>query len=120
MLVHIDVEQTRNPHFAEFLASLQERKLRYYASELQKILELSSLHLLEEALQRAMKVCRTQQLELAEHFKPVYRCEEEGVVKDWKLSPLAWCLVMLNADPGNPEVAHMQLALLKQSFEKNT
>lgn len=120
MLVHINVEQMQSPFFTDFLHSLQERKLRYYASELYSILELPSLSDLEDALQRAMKVCRSQQLELAEHFKPVYRCQETGVAKDWKLSPLAWCLVMLNADPGIPEVARMQLALLKEQFGKTS
>ena len=116
MLVHIDVENYNSPHFEEFLHSLQERKLRYYASELQKILELPQLNQLDEALRRAMHVCRSQQLELAEHFKPIYRCEETGVLKDWKLSPLAWCLVMMNADPAYPEVARMQLALIRRGF----
>lgn len=117
MLVQLEVDQFENPNFVAFLHSLQESKLRYYASELQKILEMTTLNSLEEALLRAMNVCRHQQLDLAEHFKPIYRCEESGVVKDWKLSPLAWCLVMINADPANPEVARMQLALLVKRFE---
>ncbi|WP_224995327.1 damage-inducible protein D [Cesiribacter sp. SM1] len=116
MLVHIQVDQSNNPHFESFLHSLQESKLLYYASELQKILDLPSLLELEEALRRAMEVCRSQHLELAEHFKPVYRCEETGVVKDWKLSPLAWCLVLINANPKHPEVSRMQLALIGKSF----
>lgn len=119
MLVHINVEQAQNPYLRDFLNSFQERKLRYYASELRKVLALPALSYLDDALQRAMKVCRSQQLELEEHFKPVYRCEETGVVKDWKLSPLAWCLVILNADPASPEVARMQLALLKNSFDQD-
>lgn len=116
MLVHIEVEQYSNPHFEDFLHSLQERKLRYYASELQKLLDMPYLIELEDALRRAMDACRSQQLELAEHFKPVYRCEDTGVLKDWKLSPLAWCLVLINANPKNPEVARMQLALIRKSF----
>lgn len=117
MLVQLEADQFDNPGFVEFLHSLQESKLRYYASELQRILDMATLDLLEAALLRAMNVCRHQQLDLAEHFKPIYRCEESGVVKDWKLSPLAWCLVMINADPANPEVARMQLVLLAKSFE---
>ncbi len=117
MLVQLETDQFSNPHFIDFLHSLQESKLRYYASELQKILNFTSLSPLEDALMRAMNVCRLQQLDLAEHFKPIYRCEETGVVKDWKLSPLAWCLVMINADPANPEVARMQLALIVKGFD---
>ena len=116
MLVQLEVEQYSSPQFENFLHSLRERKLRYYASELQKILELPMFNQLEEALRRAMNVCRSQQLELAEHFKPIYRCEKTGVVKDWKLSPLAWCLVMVNANPVYPEVARMQLALIRKSL----
>ncbi|AHM60385.1 hypothetical protein D770_10640 [Flammeovirgaceae bacterium 311] len=117
MLVHIEAEQQyNNQHFESFLHSLQESKLRYYASELQQLLDQPGLAELEEALRRAMDVCRSQHLELAEHFKPVYRCEETGVVKDWKLSPLAWCLVLINANPMHPEVSRMQLALIRKSF----
>lgn len=117
MLVQLEAEQFENPSFVAFLHSLQESKLRYYASELQNILEMNTLESLEAALLRAMNVCRHQQLDLAEHFKPIYRCKESGVVKDWKLSPLAWCLVMINADPANPAVARMQLTLLAKSIE---
>lgn len=117
MLVRLETEHYISPFFEDFLQSLQERKLRLYASELKSVLEIPLLSQLEEALQRAMNVCRSQQLELAEHFKPIYRCEETGVVKDWKLSPTAWYLVMLNADPVCPEVARMQLTLIRKSFQ---
>lgn len=116
MLVHIEQGQATNPYFEEFLHSFQERRLRFYATELQHTLELPELQQLEDALSRAMDVCRSQQLELAEHFKPIYRCEVSGVIKDWKLSPLAWCLVMINANPAHPEVARMQLTLIQKGF----
>lgn len=117
MLVHLETDQYNSPYFEDFLQSLQERKLRLYASELKSVLEIPLMSQLEEALHRAMSVCRSQQLELAEHFKPIYRCEETGVVKDWKLSPMAWYLVMINSDPSCPEVARMQLALIRKSFQ---
>lgn len=116
MLVQLEVGRYSSPFFEDFLYSLRERKLRYYASELLQVLALPQLSLLEDAIKRAMSACRSQQLVLAEHFKPIYRCQETGVVKDWKLSPLAWCLVMLNADPAYPEVARMQLALISKQL----
>lgn len=116
MLAQIELNQKTNPHFEEFLHSLQERRLRFYASELQQTLELPELQQLEDALNRAMDACRSQQMELAEHFKPIYRCEETQIIRDWKLSPLAWCLVLVNANPAHPEVARMQLTLIQKGF----
>lgn len=117
MLIRIDVLQ-ENAAFRAFLEGVQDQKLTYTASELQDMLGYRQLKQLDEAVRRAMAVCRAQHLPLEEHFKPVYCSMEHDLQRDWRLSPLAYALVLLNADPAHPEVARLQLRLLKQSLKE--
>lgn len=110
----MQINQTGNVYIEEFLQGIAELNVRFYLSEIRQAAGLTGQAETEEAIRRAMDACRSRQLPLREHFKPVYRCEEKKVILDWKLSELAWCLVMLNANPANPAVGHFQLALLQK------
>lgn len=114
MLVQINTME--NPWIEEFLQGVRNRKLLYYASDIQQMLETEGEIQLKNAVQRAMDACRSQGLPLSDHFKSVYRCQEMAVLKDWKLSGLAWCLVLLNYSPSHPAVARMQLTLLNKGL----
>lgn len=117
MLIRIDVFQ-ENPAFRAFLEGVQDQKLKYTASELQEMLGYVELKQLEDAVRRAMAVFRAQHLPIEEHFKAVYCNIEHDLQRDWRLSPLAYALVLLNADPAHPEVARLQLRLLSQSLKE--
>lgn len=110
----MQINQTGNIYIEDFLQGVSELNFRFYVSEIQQSAGLAGQAETEEAVRRAMDACRTQQLPLNEHFKPVYRCEEKKVILDWKLSELAWCLVMINANPANPAISRFQLALLQK------
>lgn len=114
MLVRID--WTENPFFEEFLQGLHDRNLQYYATDIQQLLSMLDFNQLEEPIRRAMEVCRREGISLDEHFKPIYRCRESSTLRDWKLSGLGYCLVMLNCNPAHPTVARMQLSLLQRGF----
>lgn len=111
MLVHIDLNP--NPYFEEFLKGLNEQNFRFYASDIQEKLGLNKLSELDESIRRAMSACRSQQLPLDEHFKPIYRCQEQKVILDWKLSVLGYGMVLLNSNPAHPLVGRLQLSLLQ-------
>ena len=110
----VQVNYPANSSFEEFLRGVQDRKLRYYASELQLALGLNHVGELTEAVKRAMRACQSQQLPLNEHFKAIYRCQEQGLILDWKLSELGYSMVLLNSDPAYPLVARMQLELIRR------
>lgn len=114
MLLRINT--TENAYFEEFLRGLHDRKLRYYASDIQETLGMLTVRQLKDSIGRAMDVLRAQQLPVDEHFKPIYRCEEKSVILDWKLSELGYCLVLLNGHPSHPAVARMQLDLIKKGL----
>lgn len=115
MLVRID--WTESPSFEAFVQGLHERNLQYYCSDIQELLDITDFHQLEEPIRRAMEVCRREEIALEEHFKPIYRCRESNTLRDWKLSGLGYCLVLLNCSPSHPTVARMQLALVQRGFE---
>ena len=112
MLVQIDYEA--NPFFEEFLRGVQDRQLLFYASDLRQELGLP-MGELTDAVKRAMAACKSQQLSLEGHFKPIYRCQERSLVLDWKLSGLGYSMVLLNSNPVYPAVARMQLELVRRS-----
>lgn len=114
MLVRID--WTENPFFEEFLQGLHNRNLHFYASDVQQLLNMMDFSQLEEPIRRAMEVCRREGVPLEEHFKPIYRCQESNTLRDWKLSDLGYCLVILNCNPAHPTVARMQLALVQKGL----
>lgn len=114
MLVRID--WTENPYFEEFVQGLHDRNLQYYASDIQQLLSMLEFKQLDEPIRRAMEVCRREGISLDEHFKPIYRCKESNTLRDWKLSGLGYCLVMLNCNPAHPAVARMQLSLVQKGM----
>jgi hypothetical protein len=83
--------------------------VHFYASDLRDQLGFTDEEDFEEALQRAMKVCRTLAISLEENFRSVYRFDSTQLVSDWKLSNLACYLVIVNANPENRNVARAQV-----------
>lgn len=94
-----------------------ERNLLYYASEAADQMSFESLDELQGAVERAMQVCQAGGLSIKTNFKRVFKCSSSGLVFDWKLSELAYCLVRLNGDASNPRVARLQIGLLKAACE---
>jgi DNA-damage-inducible protein D len=95
----------------EFMEKLHDTQLRYLASELLNF-GLSDISEIEEAVNRALHVCRAAGLPAKHHFKPVYIYDRGGIIADWRLSALGRKLVLLNANPENPYVARLQLELV--------
>lgn len=113
MLVEIyDINSHRM--FSEFLDALDESNLNFRTSSLEIIFEDQGEVYL--AIKRAMQIFNTCGLPIRNHFKAVYTADIsiQSVKVEWKLSKLAYCLVILNGNPDNPVVGKMQVELLKQ------
>ncbi|MDF2436078.1 MAG: hypothetical protein K0Q95_454 [Bacteroidota bacterium] len=87
-----------------------EASVKYicYASELIERLDVTEEEL-DAAIERAFKACASLNLSIKHNFKSVFRTCEDHLVTDWKLSPLACYLIVINADPANERVARMQV-----------
>lgn len=98
----------------EFINNYYSSGLRYRASDLISI--GLSPHDLEVALRRAMTTCRVAGKQIRKHFLPIYTSIGGKLVRDCKLSRLAYTLVLLNANVQNPSVARFQLKVLVDSL----
>ncbi|MGZ3862129.1 MAG: damage-inducible protein D [Bacteroidia bacterium] len=99
-------------------AELQiEKNLIYYASEAAEEMGFESIEELQEAVRRAMELCRANGLPVNNNFRRIFKCSSAGLVFDWQLSVLAYHLVQLNGDPSNNRVAKLQLDLLKNLYQ---
>ena len=113
MLVTIEQTRTYTP-LENFLDSLADQELTCYASDLLQQRGCGSMDELSLAVRRATEVCTSMQLPLNENFKPVYRSRAGEVVQDWRLSPMAYLLTVLNADSKSDLVARTQLEMVRR------
>jgi hypothetical protein len=101
--------------------AVNDKRLIFNARSLQKI-GFESLPEISVAVERAMTVCRSNGLSIKEHFKPIYLSDQRThtVLKDWKLSKMAYMLAILNGPTHNSTVARLQLEMLKHYMETST
>jgi DNA-damage-inducible protein D len=87
-----------------------------YASELMEHFDFSEKEM-DEAISRAFKACYSLHIPINENFRSVYLSSDEHVVTDWRLSPLACYLLIINADPAKAEIAQLQLIFATKKFK---
>ncbi|MFW5761537.1 MAG: hypothetical protein ACOCXH_11205 [Cyclobacteriaceae bacterium] len=110
----------RTPHFSvlqDFINSLENRKFKFYASDIfDESLSEEEMHL---AVQRAMQVCSSLNIAIANHFKTVYKAFDEEIGIDWKMSALGAYLVLMNGDTKLKQVANFQLDIIRNFLQTN-
>lgn len=116
MLMTLEQTNLKNP-LENFLDSVADQKLTYYASDLLELTGCASMKELSQALKRATEVCSCMHLPLRENFKVVYRSHEGEVLQDWRLSPMAYLLLIINADAHSELVAQMQVELVNKVLQ---
>ena len=111
----VTIEQTRTySRLDDFIDSLADRQLTCYASDLLEQRGCENMGELGQAVKRATEVCHSMHLPLQENFKVVFRSVNGNVVQDWRLSPMAYLLMVLNADPHNEMVARTQVEMVRR------
>lgn len=117
----IIAKRMRNSFIEEFIRKLRELELIYYASEAADEMNFKDVVEFHEAVKRAMKLCVNVGLPLEGNFMQIYKSSTDGIIYDWKISPLAYHLVCLNGECYNPKVAKLQVDLITKHFfnEKN-
>lgn len=107
--------------FDELLADVELRRvnrlpLNHLASELMEHFGYQDEQDLHTALMRTFEICCALKIPINQHFKKIYRCQESSLITDWQISDFASCLLLLNGNSRNPNVAKAQL----QYLSKNT
>ncbi|MCW9705717.1 hypothetical protein [Fodinibius salsisoli] len=86
----------------------------YYASDFLHSDE-DGLIDIEQSVNHTMKVFRTLNIPLEEHFYLIFRSKPHYIYKDWKLSGLACVYMLMNGDPDDVNnLAQQQTTLIDQ------
>lgn len=101
--------ETRVPDFMDAAMATQ---CQHLGSDLMKALGYDDEGKFTEAVASGMRACAALGFPLHHHFQPVFRCEESGLTRDFKLSSLGCYLVTMNAEPALPPVARAQYFVL--------
>ena len=102
------------PHHLQHVSFVQEpwlfeANMHHFISDIMTNLAIHDMNEIQQSLQRAFVVCGTLQLPISRNFKKVYRWDGESMVIDWKISPLACYLIVINSNPSHHRVAIAQL-----------
>ena len=101
------------------LGAIIDSELKYYINDLLEDLGYKDIKEATEPLNRAMKVCKTLNIPITEHFKPVFRCKDCRIFKDWKISSMAYYLISINGDPSNIGAALAQIKIVQSVIQRH-
>jgi len=86
-----------------------EARLNYFASEIMQSLEIEDAEEIANSYYRAFQACSVLHISFNRNFKRVYRYDGTNMIADWKVSALAYYLIIINCNPCNEQVAKAQL-----------
>lgn len=99
-------------NFMEFYYNSQ---MNYLASDLLK--KGLSPEQITKAVKEALVIAKSSGMERDQHFRPVFSAINKEIIKDCKLSQLAYGLVLINADPNLKVVGNFQAKVLKHYLD---
>lgn len=110
-IVIFQQEKNLEESLGDFRDLYYSRRMKYFASDLlNEGLSLAEIHM---AVQKAMATCKTAEMEIRQHFIPVYTQVNGNLLNDCKLSRLGYGLVLLNAETHNPIAARWQIKVMR-------
>ncbi len=108
----IDQKWTSGAELENFLDQVYQSKMSLLASSLlEKGLSPDEIN---EAVERAFHVCEAAGISTRQHFCFLYTQRGQGLMRDCKLTRMAYQLVLLNANTKNKAVASFQLKVLSK------
>lgn len=113
----LTIQTYQSPVIDYFLEQMKDINLIYYASEAADEMEFENAEEMHDAVKRSIELCLQANIPVDFNFKRIYTSSNEGIRYDWKLSVLAYRMVCLNGGSFNPNVARMQIKLIKEQSE---
>lgn len=108
----LDQKWTSGAVLENFLDQVYQNNMSLLASSLmEKGLSPDEIN---EAVARAYNVCEAAGISTRQHFCFLYTQYNQGLMRDCKLTKMAYQLVLLNANTKNKEVASFQLKVLSK------
>lgn len=99
----------------DFLNMLYRSEMNHFASDLLQVGFSPSD--IQEAINRAVSVGITADMEIPKHFSPFYSQIDGQIINDCKLSRMAYALVLLNARPNIKVTSNWQIKVLDNIFK---
>jgi len=104
--------------YREFLEQLINAQMKYYASEIFNLLELETERQFTDALEKTIQTLHLAGIPAEHHIRPVYADYRGEVIVDYKMTPLAFGLIGMHAEPLNQTLAGFKIrwagAVIKQ------
>lgn len=104
--------QQRPDSIDNFMDSYYSLHLRFFASDL--LYQGLSPKQINDAVIRAIDVAKSSEMNIREHFKPIYSCINNEIISDCKLSRIAYGLVLMNAEARLSAVGKWQRRVLER------
>jgi hypothetical protein len=112
---HIEAIIQENNQRQRFL----ETQLNLFANDVMKILNIEDHSEITLSISRAFQACDRLKISFDKNFKRVFRFNGEELISDWKISPLASYLIIINCNPNNASVAKAQLYFAMKQANHN-
>lgn len=90
--------------------------LNYFVSDVMNNLEIDDELEINNSLNRTFDACENLEISLLQNFKKIYSFDGASLKVDWKISSLAFYLIIINCNPINKIVAKAQLHFALSRF----
>lgn len=101
---------------SRFIEALNDHQLKYYAQDWMKSIGYTSMAELQQAISPLIDAMNSVHVSTSENIKPVYRCSNGHIFRDWKLSRLGLTYLALNSPHKNQKISQLQLKILMDYF----
>jgi len=106
------------PEFiADFIEQLVRHELSVYASDVYEILQWNSEDQFSRTLEKVLDVLHKAGVPAEHHIQPVFAGFYNQTVIDYKMSPLAFALMCVHAEPVTETSARLQIHWLEKALK---
>ncbi len=101
-------------YYRLFLEILIDSQIRYYASDVYKMLEFSTMDQFITTLEKAVNTLHLAEIPVEHHIRPVYISDKRDLIVDYKISPLAFGLITMYAETESPRIARIKVDWIRK------
>ncbi len=107
------------PRFvADFLEMLADSRMHLYASDVFGLLGLETEEQFARALERTLNVLQQAGEVPEHHIRPVFADFHSRTVMDYRMSPLAFGLMCMHAEPVNEQIARWRIRWIREGLHR--
>ena len=105
------------PFIARFLDALIDSRMQVYASDVFDLLGLETEEQFSDALEKTLDVLHKAGHLPEHHIRPVFAGYHDRTVLDYRMSPLAFGLMCMHAEPVNDRIAGWRVRWIERGLK---